>query len=88
MLAISFEAAFVRRSTTPDSRIRLPSIRVPTRGVAKGTRVPTTTVTPIGKRIRVRRLTECPPYAIRIRRSAGVVRRRITGGMITGTSAM
>ena len=88
MFASSFEDIFVSRSTTPDSRMRLPSMSEPTSGVANGTSVPTSSVTPIGKRIRVRRVTVRPPYGIRIRRSAGVVSARMIGGMMTGTRAM
>ena len=54
VLAISFDDALVRRSTTPDSFIRLPSISMPISGVANGTSVPTTMVTMIGNRMRVR----------------------------------
>ena len=56
VLAISCADALVSRSTTPDSFIRLPSISMPISGVAKGTSVPTSTVTTIGNRMRVRRL--------------------------------
>ena len=56
VLAISFDEALVRRSTAPDSFIRLPSISMPISGVANGTRMPTTTLTTIGNRMRVRRL--------------------------------
>ena len=56
MLAISFDEAWVSRSTAPDSRMRLPSMSMPIRGVAKGTRLPTMTVMMIGKMMRVRRL--------------------------------
>ena len=68
--------------------MRLPSISEPTSGVANGTRMPTTMVTATGNTIRVRRLTVRPPYVIRIFRSFSVVSRRMTGGMISGTSAM
>ena len=55
-LASSSEEAFVSRSTTPDSRIRLPSISMPISGVANGTSTPTTSVTTMGNSTRVRRL--------------------------------
>jgi len=56
VFAISCADALVSRSTAPDSFIRLPSISIPISGVAKGTSVPTITVTTIGNRMRVRRL--------------------------------
>ncbi len=56
VLAISLAEALVSRSTTPDSLSRLPSISMPIKGVANGTSVPTSTVTTIGNRMRVRRL--------------------------------
>jgi hypothetical protein len=55
VLAISVDEALVRRSTAPDSFIKLPSMSMPISGVAKGTSVPTSTVTAIGNRMRVRR---------------------------------
>jgi len=73
VFAISFDEAFVRRSTAPDSFIRLPSISMPISGVANGTRMPTITVTMIGNMIRVRVLSFRDAYGIRIERSCFVV---------------
>ncbi len=87
-LASSFADAWVSRSTTFDSRIRLPSISMPISGVANGTSTPTTTVTMSGNRMRVRWLISREVYGILIARSLRVVSSRITGGMISGTSDM
>ena len=50
MLISSFWTVFDRRSVTPLTLKRLPSMRKPTRGVADGTIRLTTRVTTIGKR--------------------------------------
>ena len=87
-LASSLAEAFVSRSTTLDSRIRLPSMSDPMSGVANGTRTPTMTVTMMGNRMRVRALISREVYGIRIARSFFVVSSRMTGGMMSGTSDM
>ncbi len=51
MFISSFCAVLDRRSTTPDSRNRLPSISIPTSGAAEGTSSDTKMVTTIGKMI-------------------------------------
>jgi hypothetical protein len=85
-LASSFEDAPVSRSTTPDSFIRLPSMSMPMRGIAIGTRIPTTTVTTIGKTTRVRRDSFFRVWGMRMRRSPVVVSQRMIGGWMSGTS--
>ena len=87
-LASSFDDAPTSRSTTFDSRIRLPSISMPISGVANGTRTPTTTVTTIGKRIRVRCEISRLVYGITMARSLRVVMSRMIGGMMIGTRLM
>ncbi len=88
VFAISWADALVSRSTAPESFIRFPSISMPIRGVAKGTSVPTTSVTTMGNRMRVRRLSVRWLYGMRIRRSSLVVRRLMIGGRMMGTSDM
>jgi len=61
---------------------------MPISGVANGTSVPTTTVTTIGNRMRVRRLIVRFEYGMRIRRSFCVVSNRMIGGRMIGTSDM
>ena len=51
MFISSFVAVFTRRSQTPDSFIRLPSISIPTREAESGTMRETITVTAIGNTI-------------------------------------
>ena len=57
MLFISFCEVLLRRSTTPLSRKRLPSISMPTSGAAEGNRRLTMIVTAMGKMIFSRLLT-------------------------------
>ena len=75
----SFCAAFEILSTTPLSLKRLPSISIPTRGAASGTRRTTTSVTTMGKIIFSFCVTgrSC---SIVIIRSSLVVRALIIGG--------
>ena len=49
ILAISFSEALVSRATTPDSRMKLPSMMVPMRGRPLGASRPVTRVTTMGK---------------------------------------
>ena len=79
-LAISLLAEFVRRSTTPASRMRLPNINMPISGVARGTKMPVASVTRMGKRIRAVFDTGFAAYSILMRRSSLVVNSRMTGG--------
>ena len=53
MLAISFSAALFKRSTTPLSRSKLPSMTVPISGAPLGARIEAKIVTTIGKTILV-----------------------------------
>ena len=87
MFISSFWAVLFRRSTTPLSRNRLPSIRQPTSGAAEGSSRLTMMVTAMGKMIFSRLLTgrSC---SMTISRSFLVVRARMMGGWMTGTSAM
>ena len=61
---------------------------MPISGVAKGTRVPTTMVTMMGNKMRVRWLISRELYGMRIARSLRVVSSRMMGGMMIGTSDM
>ncbi len=56
-LATSFAADLTSRSTTPDSRIRLPNMRNPISGLACGAIIPVIRVAAIGNNRRARRLT-------------------------------
>ena len=56
--------------------------------MANGTSVPTTTVTTIGNRMRVRRLIVRWLYGMRMRRSRAVVSSFMIGGRMIGTSDM
>ena len=87
MFISSFSAVFFRRSTTPVSFMRLPSIRQAIRGPAEGTSRATNTVTMMGKMIFSRRETS-RRGRMTIRRSSAVVRARMMGGWMTGTRAM
>ena len=87
MFMSSFCAVLDRRSTTPHSRNRLPSIRLPTSGAALGTSRATNAVTAIGKTI-FSFLETVRRASMRIMRSFFVVRPRMMGGWMTGTSAM
>ena len=57
MLANSFCAVWERELSTPHSRSRLPNIRKPTSATDIGATSPAMTVTRIGKRMRVLRVT-------------------------------
>ena len=77
----------LRRSTTPHSRIRLPSIRQPIKEAAEGTRKDTKMVTMMGNST-FSVLETGRSCFILILRSASVVRAFMMGGWITGTRAM
>ena len=87
MFISSFCTVLLRRSTTPHSFIRLPSIRQPTSGIALGSSRAMTTEMMIGKRIRSVFDTG-RSVRIRIARSCLLVSSRMMGGWMTGTSAM
>jgi hypothetical protein len=85
MYIMALEAVSVSCLTTPDSRNRLPSISIPTRGAVVGRIRHTTIVTTMGKRIFSSLDTgrSCP---ILIFLSSSVVNSFIMGGWIMGTS--
>ena len=56
-LARSFWAVLDRVDSTPHSRIRLPNMRKPTSATEAGATSPAITVTTMGKKIRIRRVT-------------------------------
>ena len=87
MFISSFWAVLSRRSVTPHSCIRLPSIRQPTRGAAEGTSRATKMVTTKGKMI-FSVLETLRSGRMTILRSSSLVSARMMGGWITGTSAM
>ena len=87
MFISSLPAVLVIRSTTPDSFIRLPIIRQPTRMAASGRVRATMMVTMMGKRI-FSVLETRRGAVMTILRSFSVVRAFMIGGWITGTSAM
>ena len=83
----ALEAVSVSCFTTPDSRNRLPSISMPTRGAVVGRIRHTTTVTMMGKRI-FSSLETGRSCSILIFRSFSVVSSFMMGGWIMGTRAM
>ncbi len=87
-LAARLDEADTKRSTTFDSRIRLPNISRPTSGTQMGASTPATTVTTMGKSIKTVLETGTSVLSIRILRSCSVVSSLMTGGWIMGTSAM
>ena len=87
-MAISLDEAPTSRSTTPDSRSRLPSISMPMSGEALGTSRPVSSVTAMGKRTRVSLETGREVYSMRISRSWRVVSKRMMGGWMMGTRLM
>ena len=87
-LAISLRAAPARRSTTPDSRSKFPSMSVAINGEACGESSETTSVTAIGKITRAVFETSRCVYGMRTLRSLSVVIKRMTGGWMIGTSDM
>ena len=87
MFISSLFAAFARRSITPDSFMRLPSIRQPTSGTVDGRSSAQSTVQRIGKMI-FSLFETMRSVSILIRRSLLVVRARMIGGWMIGTSAM
>ena len=68
------------RSTTPDSRTRLPNISMPMRAVEAGAMMAQISVTMMGKTMRVVREMTRELYGMRLRRSLRVVSSLITGG--------
>ena len=87
ILMSSFCIVFERRSMTPLSRARFPSISIPTSGAAAGIRRTTSIVTAIGKII-FSFFDTGLSCSITASRSFFVVRSFIIGGCITGTRAM
>ena len=87
MFISSFDAVFTSLSTTPLSLKRLPSISIPTRGVASGTMKATISVTATGNMIFSLFVTG-RKLSITMARSFFVVSSFIIGGWITGTSAI
>ena len=87
MFINSFWTVLLKRSTTPHSFIRLPSMRLPIRGAAEGRSSEMMIVSTIGKRI-FSVLDTGRSCFITILRSSFVVRAFMMGGWITGTSAM
>ena len=83
-----FSDTSAKRGTTPDTRIKLPSISIAINGDAEGTITLMMIVVRTGKMINVRRDGGSDGYSILIRLSCLVVSRRINGGWIIGTSAM
>ena len=87
MFISSFCMVLLRRSSTPHSLARLPSIRQAIRGAAEGTSSATNTVTTTGKKIFSFLLTWRRGF-MTICRSFSVVRAFMIGGWITGTRAI
>ena len=87
MLHSSFWAVLLMRSTTPQTRIRLPSISMPTRVAASGSSSDTMIVTAMGKMI-VSVLETWRSWPMRMVRSLWVVSAFMMGGWMTGTKAM
>ena len=87
MFISSFCMVLLRRSSTPHSLARLPSIRQAISGAAEGTSSATNTVTTMGKKIFSRLLTSRRGF-MTIWRSSLVVSAFMMGGWITGTSAI
>ena len=87
MLISSFWAVLLRRSTTPHSRNRLPSISRPIKGAAEGRSRETKMVTTMGNTIFSAWETGRSCF-MTMQRSSLVVRARMMGGWITGTRAI
>ena len=87
-LASSLDAVLASWATTPDSFRRFPNISVATSGAEGGTRMPTRIVTTMGKAMTAPRGTGRGAYSMRMRRSAFVVKSRISGGWMIGTRLM
>ncbi len=87
MFISSFCTVLLRRSTTPHSFIRLPSIRQPTSGAALGSSREMMTAIRMGKRI-FSVFDTVRSCDMRIERSFFEVSIRMMGGWITGTRAM
>lgn len=80
-------AVLLRRSVTPDSRIRFPNMSIPINGATEGTTRAVINVETIGKTRTVIRDTGLACF-IWIARSFFVVNSRMTGGWMTGTRDM
>ena len=87
MLHSALLAVSTRRSTTPLSRIRLPSISMEISGAAEGSSSDTKIVTMIGKHTRST-LETGRSCSMTMERSFLVVSSFMIGGWMTGTSAM
>ena len=87
MLMRAFWAVSDRRSTTPHSRIRLPSMSMPISGAASGSRNAQRSVMRTGKQIFSIFGTTRSCF-MRILRSASVVQSFMIGGWMIGTRAM
>ncbi len=81
------EAVLARRLVTPHSFSRLPKKSIPNRGRPEGTRKAVSRMHNSGKSTFSRWLT-ARGGRMRMRRSLGVVSRRMMGGWITGTRAI
>ena len=87
MFINSFCTVLLRRSTTPHSFMRLPSIRQPINGAALGRSNEMITAMTSGKRMRSS-LETGRSVCILILRSFSVVSARMMGGWMTGTRAI
>ena len=87
MFMVSFWAALLRRSQTPHSRMKLPSMSIPMSAETSGTSSMQNIVT-ISANISFSRRETLRRLFMRILRSASVVSARMMGGWIIGTSAM
>ena len=87
MFMRAFCAVSVSRSTTFDSRNRLPSMNIAISGAEAGTSSTMPMAAAIGKTSFSRAVT-LRAFLMRIFRSASVVSRRMIGGWMMGTSAM
>ena len=83
----AFCAVSVRRSTTFDSRKRLPSMNMTMSGAEAGTSSTTPIAAASGNTSFSRAVTR-RAFRMRIARSRSVVSRRMIGGWMIGTSAM
>ena len=87
MFMRAFCAVSVSRSTTFDSRKRLPSMNIAISGAEAGTRSTMPIAAATGKTSFSRAVT-LRAFLIRIRRSPSVVSSRMIGGWMMGTRAM
>ena len=86
--ASSCWADWLRLSSTPHSRMRLPNMRKPMSSALLGATAPAMMVTKMGNRMRVVFDTALGAYSMRIIRSFLVVMARTMGGWMMGTRAM